>query len=62
LSPDLKMEALSLATELALVQMGGQTWTLYQFPSVEDAKKSAGELKFAGRNFSLHHAYWTTGM
>jgi hypothetical protein len=60
-TPDTKTGALAQASEFSLVQLGGQSWTLFQLPSVDAAKQAESVIKVAARNFSLHHAYWTTG-
>ncbi|XP_059483014.1 N-acetylglucosamine-1-phosphotransferase subunits alpha/beta [Neocloeon triangulifer] len=60
LTPDTKVEVLAHASEFSLVPLNGRTWTLLQYPSVEEAKSADGILKLAGRNFSLHQAFWTT--
>lgn len=60
-TPDTKTGALAQASEFSLVQLGGQSWTLFQLPSVDEAKQAESVIKIAAKNFSLHHAYWTTG-
>ncbi|CAB3386425.1 Hypothetical predicted protein [Cloeon dipterum] len=60
LTKESRIEALATASEFGLVQLSGQSWSLLQHASVEDAKAADGTLKLAGRNYTLHHAYWTT--